>query len=296
MPGGTGARLGPLPVSIIPKRYDRCVRLAPDLPRCRILGAANTVIDTWWCRKECDPFWRIYRNREEGAEILHAGGRLPLEAGCYYLVPAWTVFRGRCRGPLQHDFVHFQVLGLPGPWLRRHARTPLALASAPGWRGTFDRLGGDLPAAVQLRLSALLCEAVSQAVSGAEEPVTTGRAAELVAVAQRLAEAHPGRPPSVAELAAAAGVGPDHLARCFASVTGQTPARWLAERRVAAAAELLAAGNIPIEAIVSRLGFANRCHFSRVFRRLTGQPPAGYRRSLLLPNQAGRSDGARQDG
>lgn len=256
------------------------MRMSADLPRCRFLGGACTVITSSWCRTECDPFWRLYRNRDPGAEILHAAGRLALEPGSCYLVPAWTTFKGRSPGAIRHDFVHFQVAGLPGPWLRRHADQPIALVADPWWGQVMERIGGEVPAAHLLRLEALLCAAVAQALAGAAEPPGQDAAAAVVAPALALAEGGGRLPATVAALARLCGVGPDHLARCFARANGQTPARWLNEQRIARAAADLVESHEPVAAVATRHGFANPQHFCRVFRRITGSTPAGYRRRL----------------
>ncbi len=262
----------------------------PDttLLRCRIIGGENTIIDRWWCRRETDPFWRIYRNRDAGAAIIHERGRLDMEAGGFYVVPAWTMFQGRCRGPVRHDYLHVQIGGLPGGWLRRSAQGPLRLAGDSWWAPLFDRLGAERHPAELLRLHALLHLAVSQALATAPPPDVEDRSAiviapALAAIATRLAS-----PPSIAALAGLCQVSPDHLARCFADACGSTPARWIQQQRIAAAAEELADG-ATIEHAATRLGFADRAHFTRVFRRVTGSTPGAYRARLHHGSQpAGR--------
>lgn len=248
--------------------------IAPDLPRVRLLGTGTTVITAWWCRREYDPFWRLYRNLDPGAEILHEGGVLALEPGRFYIVPAHTLFRGRCRGQVRHGFVHFAVAGLPATWLRSAAHAPAAI-DLPGQ--DIPDLHADRGPVALLRMHALLCQAVAAALAGAAPPKATPHALSAIAPAMRLAEQRLSRPPSVAEMAAAAGVGPDHLARLFAAAIGQTPARWLQERRMALAAERLSDPGADIESVATGLGFADRSHFSHVFRRVTGLTPAHWR-------------------
>jgi AraC-like DNA-binding protein len=250
-----------------------------DLLRCRMLGGGNTVIDRWWCKRESDPFWRIYRNRDPGAAILSDQGRIELEAGAVYLVPAWTMFRGRCPGPIRHDYLHIQVSGLPPAWLRRAACTPRRLEADAWWGPLLDCIGGEEHPARQMRLQAMLHLAVGQAIADTPMPDGSDRAAEVIAPALRQIDAHLAAPPSVASLATACDVSPDHLARCFAAACGTTPARWIQQQRIAAAAERLADG-ATIEAAALATGFANRAHFSRVFRRVTGTTPGMSRRSL----------------
>lgn len=249
--------------------------LLPDLPQCRALTVAETTINVGWCRRECDPFWRLYCNLDAGAEIQHRDGVIAMAPETCYLVPAWVVFKGRCRGPVRHRFIHFQVAGLPEPWLRRAAAAPATLDGLAWEAGLRETT----PAA-RLRLHALLCRAVALALADRAPPRAAPRAEAVVAPALRLIETRLARPPSVAELAAACGVGPDHLARCFAQVVGRTPARWIQERRIAAAAERLATGEAGVAAVAAALGFANPFHFSRVFHRVTGSAPAAWRERM----------------
>ena len=81
----------------------------------------------------------------------------------------------------------------------------------------------------------------------------------------------------IRRVAAAVGLSPGHLRALFRTTLGQTPAAWLRERRVAAAAERLMSTDEPIDALATACGFADRFHFSRVFARLLGCGPAAYR-------------------
>ncbi|MBC8039578.1 MAG: helix-turn-helix transcriptional regulator, partial [Opitutaceae bacterium] len=83
----------------------------------------------------------------------------------------------------------------------------------------------------------------------------------------------------VADLALAAGLSRFHFSRLFTAETGQTPAAWLATRRVQAAAQLLRNGDLPLKDIAARCGFADVHTFGKVFRRHTGRTPARFRRS-----------------
>ena len=65
----------------------------------------------------------------------------------------------------------------------------------------------------------------------------------------------------------------------FRERVGCTPAQYVLERRIAAAAQDLLFTNDSIEQIADRLGFANRYHLTRMFTRRVGIPPAAYRRT-----------------
>jgi methylphosphotriester-DNA--protein-cysteine methyltransferase len=70
-----------------------------------------------------------------------------------------------------------------------------------------------------------------------------------------------------------------HFIRSFRRLIGSTPARYVQERRVQRAAELLARTTLSIDEIAERCGFANRYHFSRVFAQRLAEPPGRYRAS-----------------
>jgi AraC-like DNA-binding protein len=84
--------------------------------------------------------------------------------------------------------------------------------------------------------------------------------------------------PTSAELASACGMSVRHFARAFKATMGAPPHRWLLERRVERAKELLAGDNDPISDVALACGFADQSHLTRVFRAATGTSPGAWRR------------------
>lgn len=66
--------------------------------------------------------------------------------------------------------------------------------------------------------------------------------------------------------------------RDWKSLFGQSPGRYLAERRMQEARRLLVESPLAIGEIASRLGFADPLYFSRRFHQHTGWSPREYRR------------------
>lgn len=77
-------------------------------------------------------------------------------------------------------------------------------------------------------------------------------------------------------LAAEAGVSKYHFLRCFASVYGMTPARYLSERRIERAQDLLRATNLTVTEICMLVGFSSLGSFSARFTDLVGMTPSAY--------------------
>ncbi len=71
---------------------------------------------------------------------------------------------------------------------------------------------------------------------------------------------------------------PGHLAELFARDVGLPPQRYLTERRLERAAELLAGSDLPVTAVGLEVGVGSGPHFSRVFRENLHCSPREYRR------------------
>jgi AraC-like DNA-binding protein len=91
----------------------------------------------------------------------------------------------------------------------------------------------------------------------------------------------------LAELSAEAHMSQYHFARLFKESTGLPPHRFVVQRRIDRACELLVQGQLPIDAIARAVGFRTRSHFSMMFHRLTGSPPTVYRAFATLRKSRG---------
>ena len=91
---------------------------------------------------------------------------------------------------------------------------------------------------------------------------------------------------ALADLAGFAGISPYHFARAFKARTGRSPCRFVAERRLARACELLRESDTPIVDVAATCGYSSQSHMTTVFSRDLGTSPARYRRRL---KRGGRS-------
>lgn len=95
---------------------------------------------------------------------------------------------------------------------------------------------------------------------------------------------------SVADVAAAAGVHPIHLARAFRRHFRCTPGAFTRFRRLERAVELLSATALPLTEVALSTGFADQSHLTHAFARWFGVSPAQYR---ALAGRHYRSDSSR---
>jgi AraC family transcriptional regulator len=84
----------------------------------------------------------------------------------------------------------------------------------------------------------------------------------------------------LAELAAIAGLSPNHFGEAFKTSVGKSPHRFVMERRVGHAMALLRNDEHSIAEIAQAAGFSNQSRLTQNFRRVTGLTPGQFRRSL----------------
>ncbi|HEX2547024.1 MAG TPA: AraC family transcriptional regulator [Ramlibacter sp.] len=152
----------------------------------------------------------------------------------------------------------------------RHAVGAL-LASLAAWNGK--------------RADALACEEALARACGlllerhaARRVAVEAGAPGLERVRQRLADdlAHP---PSLAELAALAGISRFQLLRRFAAQHGCTPHAWLLQQRAERVRHLVGSGTSLAEAAAA-CGFADQSHMTRIFTRQFGFTPGAWKAAL----------------
>jgi AraC family transcriptional regulator len=78
-------------------------------------------------------------------------------------------------------------------------------------------------------------------------------------------------------LAESVGLSPFHFCRVFKQSTGLSPHRYVVQRRVERARELLLAGNERIAAVATRVGFCDQSHLTAHFKRTYGVTPREFR-------------------
>jgi AraC-like DNA-binding protein len=81
----------------------------------------------------------------------------------------------------------------------------------------------------------------------------------------------------VRAVAAVAHISQAHFSRCFRSVFGETPHRYLQRRRVERSMFLLRETDRSITDICFDVGFGSLGTFSRTFREIVGESPSDYR-------------------
>jgi AraC-like DNA-binding protein len=233
--------------------------------------------------------WRLYQHDGNGGILVVDGVAYPLELGRVYLIPPNRSLASRCAAPFRQFYLHFDVTGLPSIALGDLFPGPVAVPSSPPFEAAVAELGarigtdgrGDL--AFECWMRGVVSEAVGRYLASVP-PERRERyrlrlsALQPILPALREIEERLGDRLTNSGLAERCSLSEDHFIRRFAAATGLPPARFVARRRVALAAQLLLYSDLSLERIAERTGFRDRFYFSRVFARETGTPPGAFRR------------------
>lgn len=165
-------------------------------------------------------------------------------------------------------------LAAAADWLLRAARDMLA----PDRQSVEECLSlalARLQAADGGRVSAILVS--DDAVPEKAGPAKTGLAAWQMRRVTAYIDAHLAGSIRNRDLAAAAKLSCGYFCQSFKDSFGCPPHSYIVRRRVERAKELLETTTTPLSQIALDCGFSDQSHFSRIFRRVTGEAPRLWR-------------------
>jgi AraC family transcriptional regulator of arabinose operon len=233
--------------------------------------------------------WRLYQHDRGGGRLLVDGAAYGLEPERVYLIPPHRRLASRCEASFRQFYIHFDLTGLPSVALGDLFPGPIGVPASPPFEASVAELGAHVGAdwrgdmAFECWIRGVISEAIGRYLASVppdERERYQLRLSALQPVLPALRRIEAGFSDRLinVELAALCSLSEDHFIRRFAAATGLPPARFIARRRVALAAQLLLYSDQTLEQIAERTGFRDRFYFSRVFTRETGTAPGAFRR------------------
>ena len=92
----------------------------------------------------------------------------------------------------------------------------------------------------------------------------------------RVVEENYTSPITLEELAYLSGRSLSSFKRDFQSIYGETPAKWIREKRLSNARQMLQSSRMSVADVAYSLGFENPTHFSRIFKERFGSSPISF--------------------
>ncbi|WP_051318127.1 helix-turn-helix domain-containing protein [Cohnella thermotolerans] len=290
--------------------WSRDVRWIPTIDgSVKFFGAHEQAVRRdWRMPKESHVGFELILILEGVQETVMEGSRYELREGDILVIPPGFRHVNRCasEGGMRYFCAHFNVdepefcrsMIKHGRMLFPAGTTDNAVVRgiAGQWIAMLRRDGGNT-AEDRFRVQALLFELlgalariVSEPPGGKPDPNVPPAAVHYAkamaeAMKSRLATstAEAGGPCSVKieEIASMLGISPGYAQEVFRSVYQISPRRYLSELKLHEAKVLMQQPGLALQDIASRLGYADLSHFSRQFKRWTGQSPLQYRRSVM---------------
>jgi AraC family transcriptional regulator, arabinose operon regulatory protein len=235
--------------------------------------------DCWDFPNVLSPFWRLYYNARRGHKVIFSHGEYELTPERLIVIPDHQLFHCRGLKPAPNLWLAFSVARRLSP----NQPIPIVLCPSPTERAImrdFTRLfsGNENPPAQNGDRIFHSAMALMHVVLSRPEIQWRQTQPESVIQTVRYIEEHYASPMVIPRLAKMANLCTEALARSFKKHQGDTIGRFIAKVRVREAAHLLTHTDARIDDDAERTGFPNREYLSRVFKRITGESPAEFRR------------------
>ncbi len=223
------------------------------------------------------PFWRLYHNRDHGHRVLFGNRKVDLNPTRIVLIPDRQLFHCMGTNPVPHTWLHFSLsryvsVDQSVPIILFPTETELCLIRDLNTH-ILDNETGEPTRTIQGFSLALLNIVLTRSEIRFQEemPVRLVRITEFI-------ENHINEKMPNDLLAKKTGISVEGLIRLFQKHLGTTPANYVTQVRIRFSSQLLIESDQTIDEIAETVGFPNRAYFSRVFKQVTGEPPATFRR------------------
>jgi AraC family transcriptional regulator len=135
------------------------------------------------------------------------------------------------------------------------------------------------PKFVRAVTEALLLHLLRSSQSPLESPAESSSEARIAEARSRI-DANLTADLSLETLAMEVGLSRAHFARAFRRVVGESPHRYVMDRRIEYAKRLLSQSHLALNEIAHEAGFCSQSHFTQIFRSRLGLTPQQYRRQV----------------
>lgn len=272
----------------------------------RLLCCRYWWLQYWEFKELSYPYWRIYHNSYKGAVILNNGKEYPLTPDRILLIAPNTSYATRLfdneipetgyalkggrvnvdfpvnkakeRQYILHLFIHFN-LGIPydnvSPGIFTFSITDHLMHKLSIIKEQLNYEHAEFSFYTNLVIQSLIGELLVHLPQKSWDLKNIDQRALHV---MHYVDSNLDKSLDNIALSRMAQMAPNSFARLFARETGMSPQRFVKQKRIDKACILLHHSNLSIDAIAIQTGFADRYHFSRIFKQIKGTSPARYKK------------------
>jgi AraC family transcriptional regulator len=276
-----------------------------------VLNVELYTVGTEWRHKNViSPYSRLYYITKGSGYITRNKTRYLIEPGFMYLLPAFTLVDLYCPESFTHYYIHFTTELPDGHNLFSLFDYSLKLkaseqnidetifeklmqlnpgmelierdANKPIYRSLLERhemLNKDKPAHKIIETNALMRLIIAPFLripdkSSVNQRTGINRFENVIKhINENISQTF-----SLNELAGMANLNPSYFSSLFTKHMGISPIRYVNTKKVENAQRLLLSTTKTLDEIASLTGYDDVFYFSRIFKKITGIPPALYRR------------------
>lgn len=290
------------------------MRIQPDgrrnsLEEIMLPDLEATITLNWAHKRKVEAAWSYPMHQHAAFELnlvtagtqhLVAGGKTIIqEVGDIVLVTAGEMHRASAAGGsgMSYFCLHFDVdepsfrqrlHRLPSMVFRRHSEHGESLGAAMRRMMELTHYNDLSGTGASIRvLSALfhVCASLAAAIEQSAETVPASRqpfVRELAGMLEQSVASDNGgdrmEPVSISQLAKRFGYSMTYCNRLFHEAYGMSPRQYLSRIKLVRAKQMLCNPETTMSEIADKLGYRDAAHWSRQFKRWTGQSPSEYRR------------------
>ncbi|MCX6925289.1 MAG: AraC family transcriptional regulator [Verrucomicrobia bacterium] len=231
------------------------------------------------------PFWRLYYDFAPGHQLVFPDKTVALGPDRFVLVPSRSRFHCRGDRAVRTLWLHFNCA--------RHLVSgqvvPIKLkptsAEAECLAELVQLLESNKETEINNRIFGFSVALLHLVLNRPEIHWLEGISAGVLHAVQHIEE-HFSADLYIPALARIAGMSVRSFMRSFSRQYRLTPGQFIAQVRVREAAHLLLSTDESLEQIAEKTGFRDRAYLTRVFKRLTHEAPAAFRRRHKLGQSA----------
>lgn len=277
-----------------------------------LLNVDHVKLDSRWNYKNViSPYFRIYYIDAGTGEIWDASAKITLEPGFLYIIPSFTLCNLVCHDYLSQYFVQFFEDSSDGISLFENNRSIAKVKATeidilnfkrlleinPG-RGInrsdnprvyeknifykeYQELNNRQSIATFTETHGILLLLVSRFLTQATfKYIDTGHVPVKILNTISYIQLNLHRDLSVTHLAKRANLHTDYFSRLFHQHTGERPVKYVHEKRIERAQYLMVTTQMTFTEIAVQTGFDNVFYFSKIFKKMTGMSPGGYKKQM----------------
>ena len=235
----------------------------------------------WTYANVFSPFWRIYYDLKPGHKVVFPNREVMLGPEHLVVIPDHQLFHTAGTEPRSKFWWHFSYAYHLAPAQAIPIELRIADSERSLIRDLIRQMDGSKEGLDRHRIYHCSLALLHLVLSRPEISWQTGVAPTLVSVIRHIEENY-ASPLYIEELARMAGTSETAFRRKFHTFHGLFPSRFIAQVRVREVAHLLATSALDMSPIAERTGLPNAAYMSRVFKQITGESPAQFRRNSRL--------------